>query len=316
VPAGSRLGNRVTAERWQRILRELHHEAEVLDVTFETEDARHPFELVIALHAGKSASAIEAARRAQPNRPLIVALTGTDLYRDIHEAPAAQRSLVLADRLVVLHDLAVLDLPPPVRDKAVVIRQSADDLPEDARAPTDDFEVAFVAHARAEKDPLRAALAVRPLPPSSKIRILHAGRALSPELESRLHEEARENPRYTWLGEVSPAEARALIARAKLLVLTSEMEGGANVLGEAIVAGTPPIATAIPACIAALGEDYPGLFPVGDTARLTALLARAEADAQFYDRLAAAASGRRPLFALAAEREAWRATLAGLATSV
>jgi putative glycosyltransferase (TIGR04348 family) len=280
-----------------------------LDASFEADDARRPFDLVIALHAGKSASAIEAARRAQPNRPIIVALTGTDLYRDIREAATAQRSLVLADRLVVLHDLAVLDLPPHVRDKSVVIRQSADDMPE-ARTATDDFEVAFVAHARAEKDPLRAALAARALPPSSKIRILHAGRALSPELETRLRDEARENPRYTWLGEVSPAEARALIARAKLLVLTSEMEGGANVLGEALVSGTPPIATAIPACIAALGEDYPGLFPVGDTERLAALLARAEADPDFHDALAAAASARRHLFSVAAEREAWQRLLA------
>jgi putative glycosyltransferase (TIGR04348 family) len=307
APAGSRLGNRITALRWEKMLVELGHEAAVVD-----DDASA--DLVIALHAWKSAEAIRRARARRPERPLVVALTGTDLYGDIHREPGARESLDLADRIVVLHDLAVLDVPAEVRHKVRVVRQSAEPAPPAPRA-ADAFDVAFVAHARPEKDPLRPALAARALPEASRLRIVHVGRALSKDVEDALRREAAENARYAWHGEVDLAEARALIARSALLVLPSLAEGGANVLGEAIVAGTPVIASTIPACVAALGADYPGFFPPLDTAALTALLDRAERDRTFYDRLTVATAARKPLFAPSAEREAWRGILAGLAVS-
>ncbi|HEY8078545.1 MAG TPA: glycosyltransferase, partial [Labilithrix sp.] len=216
-------------------------------------------------------------------------------------------------RLVVLHDRAALDVPAEARAKTCVVRQSADPPPHEVAKREDAFEIAFVAHARPEKDPLRPALAARALPASSRIRVVHAGRALSGEIEALLRREAAENPRYEWLGEIAPDDARALVARARLLVLTSEMEGGANVLGEAIVAGTPPIASRIPACVAALGDDYPGLFAVHDTDALTRLFARAETDSAFRDELAARTTARRHLFTYATERDAWRDLLAELA---
>ncbi len=302
APAGSRLGNRVTAVRWQRMFRELGHEAEIVDEATDAHD------VLVALHAAKSASAVHGWRG-----PIALALTGTDLYRDIHHDPRARKSLALADRLVVLHDLAPNDVPAEVRAKVRVIRQSAEPPPGEHPRATDAFEIALVAHARKEKDPLRAAVAARALPASSRVRVVHAGRALAPDVEEALVREARENPRYVWLGEVSEDDALALVARSSLLVLTSEMEGGANVLGEAIVSGTPPIATRIPACVAALGEGYPGLLDVHDTAALTALFARAERDRAFYAELRARADARRPLFAPAVEREAWRALLDELA---
>ena len=315
APAGSRLGNRITALRWKDILVGLGHDAQIVDDA----DANESFDLLVALHAGKSADAVRTSRTRFPERPIIVALTGTDLYRDILVDEAARRTLDLADRLVVLHDLASLDVPAAVRDKVRVIRQSADPPPPfesgEPFAPFPSlgkdgrFEVAFVAHARPEKDPLRAALAVRALPPASRVRIVHAGRALSAEMEALLAAEARDNDRYVWLAELAPVDARALIARSKLVVLTSEMEGGANVLGEAIIAGTPPVASRIPACVAALGSDYPGLFPAGDTAALTRIFARAETDAVFYDELLTKARARRDLFVMSAEREAWQRLL-------
>lgn len=306
APAGSRLGNRVTALRWERMFRELGH-AVSMDANLD-DDA---FDVLVALHAGKSASAVRASRARSPERPIVVALTGTDLYPDIAADPRVRESLDLADRIVVLHDLAPLDVPAELRAKTRVVRQSADPPPSCVarREDGDTWDVAFVAHARPEKDPLRAALAARALPPSSRLRVVHAGRALSDDVEALLRREAAENPRYAWLGEVPPEEARALVARSKLLVLTSEIEGGANVLGEAIASGTPPIATRIPACVAALGADYPGLFAVHDTVALTRLLARAESDASFYAELAAAAAARQHLFTPSAERDAWRAIL-------
>lgn len=289
--------------RWESMLRALGHRAEI------TADSACEWDVLVALHAAKSADAIHAARG---RGPIVVALTGTDLYRDILRDERARQALDIADRIVVLHDLAPLDVPAEFRHKVRVVRQSAIAAEGVARS-RERFEIALVAHARPEKDPLRAALAARELPASSRVRIVHAGRALTGEIGDALQREAAENARYDWLGEIAPERTLELIARSNMLVLTSEMEGGANVLGEAVVAGTPVIASRIPACVAALGADYEGFFPVRDTASLAELMLRAETDGAFHARLVAQTSARRDLFAPSAERDAWRAILAGLA---
>jgi putative glycosyltransferase (TIGR04348 family) len=314
APPGSRLGNRVTALRWKRLLGELGHHA---SITTALPPAR--CDVVIALHARHSASAVRFVAEHRPNQAIVVAMTGTDLYRDILSDASAQRSVELADVLVVLHDLGARALPRAQRNKVQVVRQSADAPPPSrkalaavrrtARADGGSFDVAIVAHLRSEKDPLRAALATRHLRPTSRIRVLHAGRALTEELRVAANEEQDRNPRYRWLGEISPLAARRLIARSHLMVLTSVMEGGANVLGEAIVCGTPIVASRIPASVAALGPRYPGLFPVGDTAALARLLARAEREPAFLARLTKETRARRTLFTPSEEKAALRAVL-------
>jgi putative glycosyltransferase (TIGR04348 family) len=307
-PPGSRLGNRVTAVRWRNLLTELGHRARVT-----TGLPAGSYDVLVALHAFKTAEAVHRSREQHPDRAIVVALTGTDLYHDIRVQPAARRSLDLADLLVVLHDEAWRAVPSALRRKVRVIRQSADPV---ARAVTrrraGTFDVALVAHLREEKDPLRAAIAARSLPSASRLRIVHAGRALSEKFRRAAEDEQAANPRYVWQGELSPPRARRLIADSRLLVLTSVTEGGANVLGEAIVSGTPVLASRIPACVAALGADYPGLFPVGDTRALTRLLARAESGGELLATLARATRARRPLFTRSAEKAAWRALLAEL----
>src|SRR3989454_2204012 len=77
----STLGNAVTANRWAGILRELGH-----DVTLAMQwmtGVDDVYDVLIALHARRSYPSIERFRRAHPDRPLIVALTGTDLYSDL-----------------------------------------------------------------------------------------------------------------------------------------------------------------------------------------------------------------------------------------
>jgi glycosyltransferase involved in cell wall biosynthesis len=199
-----------------------------------------------------------------------------------------------------------------MRPKVYVIRQSADPPRTAPRRSRRSFDVALVAHLRPEKDPLRAALAMRLVPERSRLRVLHAGRALTHDMRRATEREQRKNPRYLWLGELSPARALRLIAASRVLVLTSSSEGGANVLGEAIVAGTPVIASRIPATVAALGTGYPGLFRVGDTAALARLLERAEQDPAFLSDLARRTRGRRALFRVSAERAAWRSLLAAV----
>jgi glycosyltransferase involved in cell wall biosynthesis len=174
--------------------------------------------------------------------------------------------------------------------------------------------VAVVGHLRDEKDPLRTALAARLLPLESRVRILHAGAPLSPAWKRAALREARENPRYRFLGELPLARARALIARSRVLSLTSRLEGGANVVSEAVAAGTPILASRIPAMEAILGEDHPGLFEFGATEELARLLDRAEQDPAFLRELArrsralrrALSPGREKSLLVRAMREALR----------
>jgi glycosyltransferase involved in cell wall biosynthesis len=121
-----------------------------------------------------------------------------------------------------------------------------------------------------------------------------------------------ENPRYRWLGELPRWRARRLIAGSLLMVLSSRMEGGANVLGEAAVAGVPVLSTRIPGSVGLLGADYPGYFPVGDAAALAALLRRAETDPAYLAALERGVRRAAPLFAPRSEQAAWRALLAEL----
>jgi len=308
APAGSRLGNRITALRWRQMLRELGHRAFIA-----TGGTSRSCDALIALHAGKSAKAVQVSRETHPERPLVVALTGTDLYRDIHRDPRARRSLELAGWLIVLHDGAARALPRALRGKARVVPQSAPPLgrkPEPARRA---FEVAVVAHLRQVKDPLRTALAARSLPPGSRIQVVHAGKALSPQMRRAALREQRKNPRYRWLGELPRWKARRLIARARLLVVTSEMEGGANVVSEALASGTPVIATRIGALEAILGQSYPGLFPVGSTERLARLLSRAETEPGFLAELRRRCRARRGVVSERREKAALRSLLRELA---
>ncbi len=304
APRGSRSGNRRTAERWAGLLRALGHRVRVAERW-----NGQACGLLVALHARKSYASVRAFRRAFPRRPIVVALTGTDLYRDLPRSRAARQSLRLADRLVVLQPLALRRLPPQQRSKARVIYQSVELVPRAARGAARAFDVCVLGHLRPLKDPFRAAMAARGLPARSRIRILHAGGALRASMVRRAREEAARNPRYRWLGELSPAAARRLLARCRLLVHASRMEGGANVVGEAIRFGVPVLASRIPGNVGLLGPRYPGYFPPGNTAALRRLLARAEREPSYLEALRRAVRARQKLFTPARERAAWRRLL-------
>jgi putative glycosyltransferase (TIGR04348 family) len=268
--------------------------------------------VLVALHARKSHRSIARFRRRHPKAPLVVALTGTDLYHDLRRSARARLSLALATRLVVLQPRGVASLPRPFRAKARVIRQSAVCPARGARPRGDVFEVCVLAHLRPVKDPLRAARAVRRLPARSRVRVLHAGAALDSASAARARAEARSNPRYTWLGPLSQGRARRLLARCRLLLVTSRLEGGANVVSEALACGVPVLSSRIDGSIGILGADHPGLFDVGDTAGLAALLWRAETDAGFYRRLASRCRRLARLADPALEARAWNRLLAGI----
>src|SRR5258706_7427961 len=175
APPGSLYGNRVTAERWARILRSLGHQVAIA-AGYEDEAC----DVLVALHARRSAEAVFRFRRRFPEAPLIVALTGTDLYRDIRRSQRARRALEAADRLVALQPLAADELAPHLRRKLRVIYQSAEPVRGQVRRSSEFFDVSVAPHLRSVKDPFRAAYAARQLAPDSRIRVLHAGGAMEP----------------------------------------------------------------------------------------------------------------------------------------
>jgi putative glycosyltransferase (TIGR04348 family) len=301
---GSRKGNRVTALRWARLLRQLGHR-----VTVRQEYRGERCDVLIALHARRSFASVETFRRTHPEGPLALALTGTDLYEDIHTDPNARRSLELSSRLILLQPLGVEELPRHLRDKARVIFQSAE-VPRAVSRPREGlFEVCVLGHLRPVKDPFRTALAARLLPPSSRVRVLHVGAALSADMAEQAGAEAAANSRYRWLGDLPRWKALRVLRRCRLLALTSRMEGGANVISEAIAAGVPVLSSRIAGSVGILGPDYPGYFPVGDTEALATLLSRAENDPAFYKDLKARCRRLRPLVEPARERQSWRRLL-------
>ncbi|AAZ96567.1 glycosyltransferase [Thiobacillus denitrificans ATCC 25259] len=284
-----RNGNWHTAARWARFLREAGHEVRV-QVAW---DGR-PADLMLALHARRSFDSIRAFADRFPSRPLLVALTGTDLYRDIHEDANAQQSLELAHRLIVLQERGADELPPHLTARTRVIYQSAPDISR-RRATRDVFDVVVIGHLRAEKDPFRAALATAYLPEHSQARVTHLGSALGEEMAATAEMAQYKLPRWTWRGEVPHRSVLEHLARAHLMVISSVMEGGANVICEALAADVPVLASYMPGNIGMLGEDYPGYFPVGDERELAKLLSKAENDPDFYSALVEHARRRRSL---------------------
>ena len=303
---GSRHGNRNTALRWARHLRALGHQVHIA-LDWDGRDC----DLLIALHARRSHAAIAAWKSAHPARPLVLVLTGTDLYRDIRHDADACASLHLADRMVVLQPRGLDELSAAQRARTRVIFQSVRTRRRRA-PPRRYFLVTVIGHLREEKDPFRAALALAHLPQRA-LRVVQLGQALAPEMARQARALMRAEPRYRWLGELDHAGAMRWLARSHAMVISSRMEGGAHVVSEAIAIGVPVIASAIPGNIGLLGEDYPGYYACADAAGLAAQLARAQSDSGWLAALAAAVKARRGEVEPAAERAAIARLIAELA---
>jgi putative glycosyltransferase (TIGR04348 family) len=304
APRGSHAGNRVTALRWARLLRSLGHR---VGIAQEYTDQR--CDLLIALHAGHSAASVARFRHEHPGRPLVLALTGTDLYGAIHTSAEARRSLELATRLIVLQPGGVAELPEQLRPRARVIYQSV--VPPRRRSVPRraTFDVCVLGHLRPVKDPFRTALAARLLPSASRIRVLHLGAALSADMAEQARAETATNPRYHWLGERPRGRALRLLSGCRLLALTSQLEGGANALSEALAVEVPVVSSRISGSVGLLGPEYPAYFPYGDTRALADLLYRVETDNAFYGELRTWCQGLRGLVDPDRERESWETLL-------
>jgi putative glycosyltransferase (TIGR04348 family) len=304
---GSTKGNRITAERWARILRLLGHQ-----VTVSGAYTGGAYDGLIALHARRSAKSVADFQTSAPGRPVIVALTGTDLHHDLGRNPIVASTLRRADRIVVLEPVGQRKLDPLDQAKTHVIFQSSFPLSKPPARLKRFFEISVLGHLRTIKDPFRAAQAARLLPEDSRIRIVHLGEALSVDMERRARRETESNDRYRWLGPVSHGEAIRRLARSRVTVLSSRAEGGSSVISEAIMNNVPILASRNDAAIGMLEPDYPGLFEFGATRELASLMMRSEQEAPFYKQLIAAGSRLKPRFSLAAEVNAWNTLIASL----
>lgn len=279
APPGSLHGNRVSAKRWQGFLRQLGYRVPITE-SWSGKDA----DLLIALHAYRSHASIKAFKLAHPHRPLILILTGTDLYRDMANHPEVHESLALADALVVLQTEALRIIPAKWRHKTTVIHQSVPQIPNQQK-PKGQFSVSVIGHLRPEKDPFCIVRALPHLHSNSQITVQHVGMAMSWEMEKIALQATKQYGRYTWQGMVSHQATLRTLARSHVMVISSRMEGGAHVVSEAIAAGIPVLASKIAGNCGLLGKDYLGYFPVGDEKALARLLYRTETDQMFYKRL-------------------------------
>jgi len=305
-------GNWQTARRWQQLL--FAHSARIVrqwpDAQADDDD------VMLALHARRSADSVEAWHARHGQRGLGVALTGTDLYRDIAHDPQAQRSLALAHSLVVLQGLGVKSLPPQHQSKTRVILQSTGTR-QTLSKTLRHLRVVMVGHLRDEKDPLTLMSAARLLPPDAGVFIDHIGAALDPVLGHAAQATQAQCPHYRWLGAVPHAQTLKRIQRAHLLVHCSRMEGGAHVLMEAVCSGTPVLASRIDGNVGLLGEDYAGYFEAGDAPALARLMQACRTQsghAGLVAHLRDQCALRAPLFEPQAERAALHRCVQDLGT--
>jgi putative glycosyltransferase (TIGR04348 family) len=296
---GTRNGNRHTALRWAAFLRAAGHK-----VWISTEELSSSAQIMLALHARRSHASIKAFPR---EKPLVVALTGTDVYRDIRQSAEARESLELAHRLIVLQPKAAEELRSPLRKKVrVVVQSSATTLRH--RPVSRKFRICVIGHLRDEKDPLRIVAALPFV--EAEMEVIHLGAALDPKLKPATHD-----ARYRWLGSVPHGRALRWLASSHAMVISSRMEGGANVVCEALRIGVPVLASRISGNVGLLGPRYPGYFKLGDERALAQLITRAVTDASFYRSLRAYVRKLRPMVAPRAEARALLAALRGLPAS-
>ena len=278
---GTRSGNRHTALRWAAFLRAAGHR-----VTVSTEWDGSAADVMLALHARRSHASIKAF----PG-PVILALTGTDIYQDIHTSAEARQSIALAARLIVLQRKAAAEVSKPVH---VVVQSSATRL---RHRPVKRFRICVIGHLRAVKDPLLTLKALKHV--KREVEVIQLGELLENDLEPKTSDR-----RYRWLGSVPHGRALQWLASSHALVISSRMEGGANVVCEALRIGVPVLASRIPGNVGLLGQKYAGYFPVGDARALARLI---EKDKSFYGKLQRQIA---PLRAMVSPRSEARALLA------
>src|SRR5687767_1791907 len=119
APPGSRAGNRISALRYARLWRGLGHRTRIL-----TRWDGAPCDVLVVLNGHRGALSVLRARKQRPDLPIVVVLTGTDVYEHLAGGRRLARALEAADRIVGLQSDSVRILPSRWRRKARTILQS------------------------------------------------------------------------------------------------------------------------------------------------------------------------------------------------
>ena len=282
----SRSGNWVTASRWASLLRSAGHHVGILHSADQIEGSAA--DVLIGLHARRSGPAVLKFRKMFPQRLAMVALTGTDLYGDLsptrkRHSKTATKSLDVCSQIILLQPLMARRLKQSWKLKSsVVMMDVAAKKRASVRKSQQPLRVCVVGHLRHEKDPFRAAMAVRKLPDGVQVHVVHAGQALSDSFRIRAESEGVRNENWNWIGSITHSEVTTLMQRCDLLVNTSRSEGAPNVLFEAMSKRLPVIASKIDGHVGVLGKAYRGYFEVGNTAALHNMLVRCATNESFY----------------------------------
>ncbi|MBU3548773.1 selenoneine biosynthesis selenosugar synthase SenB [Polynucleobacter sp. P1-05-14] len=289
APPGTLHGNRITALRWHQFLSRLNYQSAITE-----QWSKKPCDVLIALHGLRSHDSIQRYKKAYPNYPVILIMTGTDIYRDLKNSTKVIKSMEMADAIVVLQPDAIQSLPKKFHHKVQVIYQSVKGITRKP-PPKRHFLASIIGHLRSEKDPFCAAQSLSLLPSNSKIQLVQLGKAMSPEFKKQALSIEKNVMRYRWLGQLSHSKTLQWLSRSHVMIISSIMEGGAHVVSEAIAIGIPAIASDIPGNRGLLGDAYPAYYPVGDKVALSKLLTKAETNPAFYEKLCRAIALRQKI---------------------
>ena len=258
-------------------------------------------DVLLALHARHSHRAILTWKRRDAHLPVVVAISGTDLYIDLPRGKAAadkvMESLHSAHHIIGLHRGIRDQLPASIIRQGVAgendwihfIPQSATPLAGARKPLTSRFRVLVVGYLRSVKDPFLLLEALRHLPQrladGRKVEVVHLGGIVDRRHEQRARKAMVKEPRWRWLGAVSRSQVRSFLASSHLLVHPSIDEGGANIISEALVAGIPIVASDAPGNVGLLGEEHPGIFPRRDGKALAGKILRCATDRSHLQQL-------------------------------
>ena len=289
APPGSLYGNRITALRWHQFLSRLNYLSSITE-----QWSGYSCDILIALHGLRSFESIRRFKKAHPQHPVILIMTGTDIYRDLRKSSRVIKSMEMADAIVVLQPDAIQSLPEKFHHKVKVIYQSVKSITRKT-PPKRHFLACIIGHLRTEKDPFCAAQSLSLLPPESKVKLIQLGKAMDPQFKQRALSIQKRDARYQWLGQLSHSQTLQWLSRSHVMIISSIMEGGAHVVSEAIAIGIPVIASDIQGNRGLLGNKYPAYYPVGDQVALSKLLSKAESNRGFYQKMSHAITARQQI---------------------
>ncbi len=301
-------GNTITAKRIVSLLQESDLDAKVVSDGDDFSDA----DVLLALHARKSAHFIDEFLRLNSEGKVILYLTGTDLYADIPRGcPISARSMQLVDALVVSQDASLHSVPEQYRSKALAIYTSIQ-LPECELNSANEGVPIFscIGHLRAVKQPFMAVKALQLLGAEVQLKLL--GNVVDEGMDDVVRDWQEKDHRFQWLGGVSHEEAIQWSNRSLITLNTSLMEGGANSIGESIVLGVPVLASRVEGNIGMLGGDYAGYFSVDSEQELADLMQRVLHDKVFLEHLRQQVKVRSVMFTRENEKQGWLDLIKGV----